>query len=547
MKLLSKGLFEKKFMDSKVKTKSMTKKELVFGHMIGPLGMVMLINTIGALLELYYTEQVPLDTLYGKGTYITYTTVRSVCGTLFGLLLAWMIQNTKSRQGRFRPWVLIGGIIACFAAPMMFLVPKEASMGYLASVYVSGLLYAVVGVRMYDQSSHFVSVSSRDTKERTDAFFYRKLALTLISGILIGLVLISVIYYRFLLHNVEMWHKLILGVAIFAFVMIFVEYFWIKERVTEDEQEIRNAEHKNSYPLKDQLKALLTDKYYIIMIIATFLIKGLEAVKGGNVSVNYCRWVLGANAENNLQMIYTIASGVPLGIGAMAVHPLVKKFGVRKLSIMGFALEIIACIFGWIFAGNPMLAIAFGFVKNMGLLPYLYVTESIFASALDNVEYRTGMRLDGMLGVSIIGVVTGLLLSPIGGLYETVLLAKGFDASIVTQSAGVNSWISFCFWGIDIIIGVVVIITMILYDIEDKLPEIHRTLLERKKHAAEEKGIEWIDPEEEARIEKENMIKEREENRIADLKAKCDKKGLDFETENRKYLEKQEKKKKRSK
>ena len=50
--LLSHGLFEKPFMDSKVTTRSVTKKELILGHVIGPLGLIMLIKTIASKLEI---------------------------------------------------------------------------------------------------------------------------------------------------------------------------------------------------------------------------------------------------------------------------------------------------------------------------------------------------------------------------------------------------------------------------------------------------------------------------------------------------------------
>ena len=184
-------------------------------------------------------------------------------------------------------------------------------------------------------------------------------------------------------------------------------------------------------------------------------------------------------------------------------------------------------------------AIGAGFIKTMGLIPYSYVTASLFSSALDNVEYKTGMRLDGMLGVAVIGVVQGLIYSPFAGLYETILLNKGFDASLPVQTAGVQNWVSFCFWGLDIIIAAVYIIILLLYTLEKKIPEINAALLERRKAAAIANGEEWIDPEELARREQEELAREREENRIADLKARCEKKGLDFETENAKYLKKQ--------
>lgn len=543
IRLLKSGLFESKFMDSRVKTRTMAAREKVLGHLLGPLGMIMLVNVVNALLELYYTEQVPLDSMYGAGTYLSMTTTRSIVGTFFGLFIAWLVQHTESRQGRIRPWVLIGGCIATASATLMFWIPAEASAQHLVLVWVSNILYHIVGVGLYNTSGNLVALCTRDFDERTTAAFFRKISLTLISGILIGLVLMSVIYYQFLIHNRDLWWKLILGTSVFASIFIFLEYFWTRERVTEDERARRQAQQQvNGYPIKDQLKALLTDKYYMIMLVCTFLAGLIEAMKGGNVSTNYCRWVLGANAENNFQMIYTIASGVPLGIGAFCVYPLSRKLGVRKFSIIGFSLSLVSNIGGWIFASDPTMAIVFGFLKNMGLIPYAYVTISLFASAMDNVEYRTGMRLDGMLGAAIIGVATGLLSSPFGGMYETILLAKGFNAQLAAQSTQVTGWISFCFWGLDILTAVIYIIMMSVYDIDKKLPEINVALKERRKQAVVDAGGEWIDPDEAERQEREAIAEEHEQNRIADLRAKCFRKGLDFDAENQKYLDKQAKK-----
>lgn len=543
IQLLKRGIFEEKFMDSRVKTRTMTTKEKLFGHLLGPLGMIMLVNVVGALLELYYTEQVPLDSMYGTGTYITMTTARSIIGTFFGLVIAWLIQHTSSRQGRIRPWMLIGGLIAAASATFMFMIPQEADAAYLAVIWASNILYMIIGCGLYNTSSNLVALCTRSFNERTTASFLRKISLTLISGILIGLVLTSFIYYSILIHNRALWWKLILGTSIFSAIFVFVEYFWTRERVTEEERARRAAQKiENNYPLKDQLKALLTDKYYVLMLSTTFLAGSMENLKGGNVTTNYCRWVLGATAENNFQMLYTIASGVPLGIGAMSVYPLVKKLGVRKFSIIGFSVAIIGNIGGLLFARNPMMAIIFGFIKNMGLIPYGYITLSLFSSALDNVEYRTGMRLDGMLGVASIGVVTGLLGAPFGGLYETILLACGFDAGVAVQSLAVTNWISFCFWGIDIIIAVIYIICLCFYDIDKKLPKINAELLERRKQATIAAGEEWIAPDEQERRERESIAAEDERNRIADLKVKCAKRRLDFDTENQKYLDRVAKK-----
>ena len=73
-------------------------------------------------------------------------------------------------------------------------------------------------------------------------------------------------------------------------------------------------------------------------------------------------------------------------------------------------------------------------------------------------------------------------------------------------------------------------------NVEKKLPEINAELLRRKKEAVLAQGKEWIEPEEQDRLEKEKAEREHEENRIHDLRERCAKKGLDFDTENQKYL-----------
>ena len=56
-KLLSHGLFEKPFMDSRVQSRTLSKKEEILGHLVGPLGLIFVVNTIAALVEKFFTQQ----------------------------------------------------------------------------------------------------------------------------------------------------------------------------------------------------------------------------------------------------------------------------------------------------------------------------------------------------------------------------------------------------------------------------------------------------------------------------------------------------------
>ena len=137
-------------------------------------------------------------------------------------------------------------------------------------------------------------------------------------------------------------------------------------------------------------------------------------------------------------------------------------------------------------------------------------------------------------------------LAPFAGGFESSILKLGFvDVEGVVPSAEVIRFMTMAFYLFDIILAAVVVILLPFVDVEKHLPEINAELLRRKKEAVLARGEEWVEPEELERREKEEAARIHEENRIADLKAYCEKKGLDFETETAKALKKLEKKKKK--
>lgn len=168
--------------------------------------------------------------------------------------------------------------------------------------------------------------------------------------------------------------------------------------------------------------------------------------------------------------------------------------------------------------------------------------------AYDSIEYKSHLRLEGMMGVAVITALQTLIYAPFAGGYESAILRMGFvDAQGVIPSAEVTNFMTLSFYLFDAILATVVLILLPFVDVEKKLPEINVELIRRKKEAVLARGEEWIEPQELERLEQEKAAVIREENRIADLKEKCAKKGLDFDAENTKYLAKQAKKSARKK
>ena len=200
---------------------------------------------------------------------------------------------------------------------------------------------------------------------------------------------------------------------------------------------------------------------------------------------------------------------------------------------------------GMVFPDHMVLAQVAGFLRQVGMHPNAYIFAALKCNAYDSIEYKSHMRLEGMMGVAVITALQTLIYAPFAGGYESAILRMGFvDMEGIIPSAEVTQFMTLSFYLFDIILAVVVLILLPFVDVEKKLPQINGELIRRKKEAVLARGEEWIEPEELERMEQEKAALIREENRIADLKAKCAKKGLDFDTENAKYLAKQAKKKK---
>ena len=545
--LLSKGLFEKPFMDSKVKTRSVSRKEWLFGHLIGPLGLIFVVNTIAALVEKFFTQQT--GAMYGAenvamiqkmgGYYEVIMTAAKLLAVLTGLLNGWLMQHTQSRQGRMRPWHLIFGFVSIIIGLLIFQFPGS-TLGESYWYYFFFLLicYHTVGSSyFYLFRDTIVSISSRSSKEKTQLQFIRKTSWTLISGIIIGMLINMVVLPMWLEHDINGYATLMIALSIAAIPLLLLEYYYTKERVIEDVQEEGLS---SNVPLREQLKALVTNRYFMIFFILMTVGGCVDNFKGGNVQYFYIKFLLDGEHNPMMYTIYQVVSGIPMGIGAILIYPLAKKFGIRNVSFAGYAMILVGSLVGYLFPSNATIAIAAGFIKNIGMLPNSYITATLLCFAFDSVEQKSGFRLEGLLGVAILTALQSALYAPFAGGFESAILKLGFvDVVGVTPSAEVTRFMTGAFYLTDVVLAVAYLVLLPFMDVEKHLPEINAELLERKKAAVLAKGEEWIEPEELERREAEENARLHEENRIADLKERCRKKDLDFDTENAKYLAKQ--------
>ena len=533
--LKSKGLFASPRLDSHIRSANVTNKERWIGFFFGPAGVILLNAILATYLNVFYTDVLKLGGLWGGLFLMIFPIVSKVIDAITNVIMGQIIDRTRTRQGKARPWLLVAGPIVAISAVLLFLVPNAGTAVQVIWIIFSFNLYYSIGYTIYYMShSMMVPLSTRNSKQRDGLAMLTNMAMAIIPGMFVALLFPMMIIPRLGVDQGK-WIRMISIFAVIALPCVMLEYFFTKERVTEESS---GLEKEEKLSLKAQMKACFSDRYWLIMMGALILIQLCNNLQNTSL-VYYCNWVLGTYNDGTTQTFVSAIGNAPLGFGILLMWPLVKKFDKRRVMLVGLAL---ACVAGFTFMLNPtdmgwvltMLA-----VRAFGALPLTYITMAMLADALDHVEWQAGFRADGF-SMSVYTIIFTVCAGLAQGIFNFGLNATGYvppaaDGTWVAQNAAVQNYFVWGYQGIYAVVMIVLIVLFWFYDVEKHLPQIQKDIVARHRAEAEARGVEYVSPEELARREQEEQDKLAEENRIKELKALCEKKGLNFDEEEAKY------------
>ncbi len=536
--------FNRPGLRSRITTNNVSGREKWLGYLLGPAGALLLNAVLGTYLNVYYTDVLGLTGIWGGAFLVVFPIVSKIIDAITNIVMGYIIDRTKSSQGKARPWLLISAPLLTVTGILLFTVPQASENIQAIWVILSYNLFYSFAYTIFNMSHGLmVPLSTRNSTQRGSLSVFNQVAAIMMSGIICALLFPMVISPWWGLDK-SRWILVMSIISIIALPATLLEYFFTKERISEE----KTGSEEKSVSFRERIKAVSSDKYMLILFgyfLLTTLATGLKNLSG----IYYCNYVLGTYNDGITMTLLSVIGGLPMGIGLFLVWPLAKKFGKRNVTAAGLILVAIGSAICMLSPKNMIVVLIGQFIKNLGSLPGAYIFMALFADVLDHLEWKKGFRCDGLamsifntIAVAMIGVCTGIF----NGLLSSADYVKPYydaaGALIAVQSDRVQSVIIFCFLGLDVIVSLVVALFLRFLNVEKELPAKQAAILARKKASVEAAGGVWIDPEEAERIERAQQAAEAEQNRLSELRAFCERKGLSFAEEEARYQAKREKK-----
>ena len=537
-----KSLLDAPIFDSRIKSANTTKAESWLGYFTGPaLMFIVYICLGGSYLNQFYTDVLGLS-----GVFLTWMpAISKAVDAITNIIMGRIIDKTRTRHGKARPYLLLSGPLIILSAFLLYAVPKANPTVQMVWIVVSYNLFFAFAFTIYNMShTLMVPLSTRNTKQRDTLALLTNAGVNMVPGFLVTIVMpIMINAFGVGKDSQGTWIAMMSVLSCFALPACLLEYYFTKERVTEDAMAAGKDPKEDVVAFKEQVKACFGNKYWRL-IMGYALIWQLSTVLSTQSMLYYCNWVLARSVDGGtgLQVLVNVIGQAPLGIGVIILWPLVGKFGKRRVTAIGLVIAVVGCALGLLFSFaaevNFTLILLALIIKSIGTVP-TYVMAAQIAESLDHIEYSNKFRADGCsasIYSVIITVCTGIASSILlGGISALGYQAPTSTVQEITQTAGVRSFFTFCFFGTPLISAAVSAVIMLFYKVEDEMPLITAGISAFHRAEAEARGEVYVSPEEKARLEQEENDRIAEENRLKELKAKCEKKGLNFEEEEARY------------
>jgi glycoside/pentoside/hexuronide:cation symporter, GPH family len=416
----------------------------------------------------------------------------AVVGTMFLITRIWdscfdpivgiIADRTKTKWGKFRPYLLWVAIPFAVIGVLTFYTPDFDEKGKIIYAYVTYSLMMMIYSLINVPYASLLGVMSSDRKDRNTLSSYRMVFA--FGGSLLALWLIEplVNYFGGNLNSKTGWLATITIFGIITTVFFWACFFFTKERVKPIENEQSN--------LKEDLKDLLKNKPWWILLGAGIGTLVFNSIRDGaavyyfkyyvSSSVNFDFSLFGTDFHMTPTSIYLVLGQAANIIGVIIATPIANKIGKKNTFFGAMAVaSLLSLVFYFFGKEDVFLIMSFQVLISICAGCIFPLIWSMYADSADYSEWKQGRRATGLVfsassmsqkfGWTIGGAGTGWLL----GYY-------GFQAN-VEQTAVTQNGIQLMLSILPAIAAAISVAFILFYPLsEEKLQTIEQDLNEKR-------------------------------------------------------------------
>lgn len=422
--------------------KQMRRNQYCFG--LGTVGRDAMYSLVSMYLITYLTEVVGLSNAQ-LGVLGTVMVICRIFDALNDPVMGTIVDNTKSRWGKFKPWIVFGAITSGLLTILLF-----ADVGLQGGTYVAliGVVYLLWGMAYTTNDISYWSLMpaiSKDQKIREKVGAVARICANV--GMFSVVVLYTMVPDIFGMEPKKSY---------FWFTVIIVALMWLFQAFTvfgvkEDRSELKHQQHTS---LKGMLKALLKNDQLMVTAIAMalFMIGYCTTTSFG---VYYFKY---AYKNEGTYMIFAAVLGVAQ-LTALSVFPLFSKKFTRKQLYFGSMVAVVVAYILFFFSFEKLALIVVAGLVLFFAQAFIQLLMLLFlADAVEYGHWKLGKRnesvsfavqpfinkLGGAVGTGMVTLT--LIVSGINPVSQKISELEAVGAPATQIDALINSVTGYPIW-----------------------------------------------------------------------------------------------------
>ena len=355
-----------------------------YSYGIGAYGKDLACGIVYTFLMIYFTDVVGINPAFVGTLFLMARLWDAINDPIMGMI----VDNTRSRFGKFRPWIFIGTILNSVVLFLLFRKPDlEGTSLYLyySVMYILwGMTYTIMDIPYWSMIPTLAT-----TKEDREKISVVPRIFASLGGLTVTTFGIALVNKLGNGNQIKGFEYFALGIVIIFIISTIVTCINVKEKtqVQVNNEKVNIKQAFNILKQNDQL----------LVFIGIVLAYNLAMQVAGGAAIYYFKYVAGKESLFSLYSFFKVAE-----IGGLMLFPVVtRKIGRQQVFRMATILPmfgLITLFISGLIAPQSILFISVSAVLlNLGSGFLLGSTTVMLADIVDYGEYKLGSRNESII------------------------------------------------------------------------------------------------------------------------------------------------------